>query len=39
MIYESLEKKINKLDNDIEALRRAKHYLRTKMKLMKLWII
>lgn len=30
MIYESLEKKINKLDNDIEALRRAKHYLSNK---------
>lgn len=30
MIYESLEKKINKLDNDIEALRRAKYYLSNK---------
>lgn len=30
MIYENLEKKINKLDNDIEALRRAKHYLSNK---------
>ena len=30
MIYENLEKKINKLDNDIEALRRAKNYLSNK---------
>lgn len=30
MIYESLEKKINKLDKDIEALRRAKYYLTNK---------
>ena len=30
MIYENLEKKINKLDNDIDALRRAKHYLSNK---------
>lgn len=30
MIQESLEKKINKLDGDIEALRRAKYYLSNK---------
>lgn len=30
MINESLEKKINKLDGDIEALRRAKYYLSNK---------
>jgi hypothetical protein len=30
MIKESLEKKINKLDGDIEALRRAKYYLSNK---------
>ena len=30
MIIESLEKKINKLDGDIEALRRAKYYLSNK---------
>lgn len=30
MIQESLEKKINKLDADIEALRRAKYYLSNK---------
>lgn len=30
MIYENLEKKINKLDNDIEALRRSKNYLSNK---------
>jgi hypothetical protein len=30
MIKESLEKKINKLDGDIEALRRAKYYLSDK---------
>jgi hypothetical protein len=30
MIQESLEKKINKLDGDIEALRRAKYYLTNK---------
>lgn len=36
MIYESLEKKINKLDNDIEALRRAKHYLSNKEEINKI---
>ncbi|MBI6873257.1 hypothetical protein [Clostridium aciditolerans] len=30
MIKESLEKKVNKLDGDIEALRRAKYYLSNK---------
>lgn len=30
MIHESLEKKINKLDGDIEGLRRAKYYLSNK---------
>lgn len=30
MIKENLEKKINKLDGDIEALRRAKYYLSNK---------
>ncbi|OPJ57827.1 hypothetical protein [Clostridium oryzae] len=30
MIEENLEKKINKLDGDIEALRRAKYYLSNK---------
>lgn len=30
MKFEQLEKKINKLDNDIESLRRAKHYLSNK---------
>lgn len=30
MMKESLEKKINKLDGDIEALRRAKYYLSNK---------
>ena len=36
MIYESLEKKINKLDNDIEALRRAQHYLRNQEEINKI---
>lgn len=36
MIYESLEKKINKLDNDIEALRRAKHYLSNKDEIIEI---
>lgn len=30
MEFENLEKKINRLDNDIEALRRVKHYLSNK---------
>lgn len=30
MEFENLERKINRLDNDIEALRRAKHYLSNK---------
>ena len=35
MIKESLEKKINKLDGDIEALRRAKYYLSNKEEINK----
>lgn len=35
MIQESLEKKINKLDGDIEALRRAKYYLSNKEEINK----